>query len=42
MVKAFKSAHGKYQMYLEDHRQKQISMEVETKAMLLSNEIETL
>ena len=42
MVKAFKSAHGKYQMHLEDQRQKRISTEAETKAMHLSNEIETL
>ena len=42
MVKGFKSAHGKYQMHLEDQRQKRISTEAETKAMHLSNEIETL
>ena len=42
MVKAFRSAHGKYQMHLEDQRQKRISTEAETKAMHLSNEIETL
>ena len=42
MVKAFKSAHGKYKMHLEDQRQKRISMEAQTKAMHFSNEIETL
>ena len=41
-VKAFKSAHGKYQMHLEDQRQKRISTEAETKAMHFSNEIEKL
>ena len=39
MVKAFKSAHSKYQMHLEDKQQKRISMEAETKAMHLSNEM---
>ena len=42
MVKAFKSAHSKYQMHLEDQRQKRISTEAETKAIHLSNEIEIL
>ena len=42
MIKAFKSAHGKYQMHLEDQQQKRISKEAETKAMHLSIEIETL
>ena len=42
MVKVSKSVHDKYQMHIEDQRQKRISTEVETKAMHLSNEIETL
>lgn len=42
MVKAFKAAHGKYQMHLEHQQQKRISTEAETKAMHLSNEIEKL
>ena len=42
MVKAFKSGHSKYQMHLEDQRQKRILTEAETKEMHLSNDIETL
>ena len=42
MLKVSKSVHDKYQMHIEDQRQKRISTEVETKAMRLSNEIETL
>ena len=33
MVKVSKSVHDKYQMHIEDQRQKRISTEVETKAM---------
>ena len=42
MVKAFRKAHCKYQMNLEDQRQKRISMEAKTKAMHFSNQMETL
>ena len=37
-----RATHHKYQMHLEDQRQKRISMEAETKAIHLSNEIKTL
>ena len=42
MVKSFKAAHSKYQLYLEEEKKKKISNELENKAMYLSNDIQKL